>query len=352
MSRSALTYWLKVLTIYSVSAVAGYVFSLVHIPLPWMIGPLILVAVCSVAGLPLDVPHKSRHAGQVVVAGSVGLTFTPAALAVLVDLAGFMVLAAGLTLVAGFITAALMRRLTRADTITATLCCVPLGPMESAHLAEQYRVPPGPVAFVQTLRIALTVTLIPPLLVWLDPRDLDLTGVFAVADWTWAGVALTVAMAGAGALAFSFLRVSNPMFLGGLAGTAVATLLGLPVSRMPYELIAAGQVLLGVWLGACFNRELLEKAKSFIPASFLATVLLLTSCTLVGTIISVTAGLRWDAMVLATAPGSVTEMALTAKILAADPAMVTAFHVVRIFMIIPFAPLIFRIVGKLAKWSV
>ncbi|WP_274425226.1 AbrB family transcriptional regulator [Chelativorans sp. YIM 93263] len=38
-------------------------------------------------------------------------------------------------------------------------------------------------------------------------------------------------------------------------------------------------------------------------------------------------------------PGSVTEMALTAKILEQGVAIVKAFHVVRIFIIIPSAPL-------------
>jgi membrane AbrB-like protein len=351
MPRITAAYLLKVSTIYMGAVVAGWAFSRLHVPLPWMIGPLLLVATCSVGGLDMTVPFWTRHIGQVVVAGSVGLNFTWAALLVLVDHADFMLAAAVMTLLAGFLTAAMMRRLTRTDSITCTLCCVPLGPMESAHLAEQYGVPPGPVAFVQTLRIALTVTLIPPLLVWLDPRHLDLTAGLSAPNWTLAGTALTLAFAAAGAFIFRALRISNPMFLGALAGTALAMLLALPVSPLPYAVIAGGQVLLGVWLGACFNRELMQKARSFIPASMLATVLLLSSCALVGTIIAWVGGLRWDAMVLATAPGSVTEMALTAKILAADPAMVTAFHVVRIFLLIPFAPLIFRIVGKLAKWG-
>jgi uncharacterized membrane protein AbrB (regulator of aidB expression) len=57
-------------------------------------------------------------------------------------------------------------------------------------------------------------------------------------------------------------------------------------------------------------------------------------------------------MVLSTAPGSVTEMALTAKILQEGLAIVTAFHVIRIFIILPFASSIIAITARLAsKWG-
>jgi uncharacterized membrane protein AbrB (regulator of aidB expression) len=64
--------------------------------------------------------------------------------------------------------------------------------------------------------------------------------------------------------------------------------------------------------------------------------------------VSALTGIDWQIMVLATAPGSVTEMALTAKILHQGVAIVTAFHVVRIFIILPAAPLIFAITARLA----
>ncbi len=67
--------------------------------------------------------------------------------------------------------------------------------------------------------------------------------------------------------------------------------------------------------------------------------------------IAAVTGIEWQTMVLATAPGSVTEMALTAKILDQQVAIVTASHIVRIFIILPFLPLIFSITAKLANRS-
>jgi hypothetical protein len=51
-------------------------------------------------------------------------------------------------------------------------------------------------------------------------------------------------------------------------------------------------------------------------------------------------------------PERATEMALTAKILQEGVAVVTAFHLVRIFIILPSAPLIINATARLAaRWG-
>jgi membrane AbrB-like protein len=339
----------RMVVVYALAVLAGWIFQVLHVPLPWMIGPLLLTATVSISGVQISFPRVARHAGQVIVAGSVGLFFTTATLHVLIDQAVPMVAAALITILVGFLAAALFRRMAGGDPITASLACVPLGPLESANLAEHYRVDPGPVAFVQTLRIALIVTTIPPVLVWLEPNHLDISRALGAKDWTLAGIAITLGAATLVGKMFDLLRISNPFFLGAICGSAAAMHAGLPVSALPFAVIAAGQIFLGTSLGAAFNRPLLRKAKDFIPAGFVGTVLLLFLCMVVALGISALTGANWMAMVLATTPGSVTEMALTAKLLAADPALVTAFHIVRIFIMIPFAPLIFAVVERVTR---
>ncbi len=119
----------------------------------------------------------------------------------------------------------------------------------------------------------------------------------------------------------------------------------------PFVILASGQVLLGVWLGCMFDRDMLMRSGSFIPAALLSTLVLLLLCAAMAFGFSALTGIDWRIMVLATAPGSVTEMALTAKILQQGIAIVTAFHVVRLFIILPAAPLIFAITARLAGRS-
>ena len=56
-------------------------------------------------------------------------------------------------------------------------------------------------------------------------------------------------------------------------------------------------------------------------------------------------GLPAEALVLAFAPGGLTEMTLIALSLDIDPAFVSTHHVVRIFLVVVLAPLAFKVLA-------
>jgi uncharacterized membrane protein AbrB (regulator of aidB expression) len=85
-----------------------------------------------------------------------------------------------------------------------------------------------------------------------------------------------------------------------------------------------------------------------VVAAILTTIVLLLACSGIGLAVSFGAGIPWDTMLLAAAPGSVTEMALTAEVMHANAAVVTAFHIVRIFTILAAARRIFVLVRRVA----
>ena len=61
----------------AVAVAAGYLFSRLGTPIPWMLGPLTTVALLRVLGLPIDAPAGARQFGQWVIGTSLGLYFTP-----------------------------------------------------------------------------------------------------------------------------------------------------------------------------------------------------------------------------------------------------------------------------------
>ncbi len=338
----------KVILVYAGAIAAGYLMSWLRVPLPWMIGPMVFAGVVSGLGKSVNVPAVTRPVGQTVVAAAVGLSFTPAAVIAVAEQAVPMVAVALLTILAGFIVAGLLMRLTSIDVVSASLASVPGGPVEMAALATRYGVPPGPVAFAQIMRIALLVLIIPPVIVGVAGGAPDPSGYFMGGEPDLVGAGLLLAVAAAGGFVFQALRISSPFFLGALGFSAAAAALSWPVAMPPLIVLASAQVLLGVWLGCMFDREMLLRSRGFIPAALASTLLLLVLCAAMAFGVSALTGIDWQTMVLATAPGSVTEMALTAKVLQQGVAMVTAFHVVRIFTILPAAPLIFAITAKLA----
>lgn len=64
-----------------IAALAGYAAAALHLPLPWMLGPLFSIAFLRTAGLRLEAPPGGRQAGQWAIGSALGLYFTPVVLA-------------------------------------------------------------------------------------------------------------------------------------------------------------------------------------------------------------------------------------------------------------------------------
>ena len=335
--------------VYCGAALFGYVAYLLAVPLPWMIGPMVFSAGLALLWRSARVPRITRPIGQMVVASVVGLSFTAESVTALGQLVLPMVLVALLTIVAGFIAAAVLMRLADMDVVAAGLSSIPGGPVEMAALAEHHNVPPAPIALAQTLRISLLVLIIPPVLVAISGGAPN--AALTVGERSLPGMLLLFALAVAGGLLFRWLRITSPFFLGALGFNAAATAFALPVSMPPYWVLAGAQILLGVWLGCMFDRETLARTRAFVLAAIVSTGVLIVLCAGMAFAIAAVTGIDWHTMILATAPGSVTEMALTAKILNQQVAIVTAFPIVRIFIILPFLPPIFSVTAKLANRS-
>ena len=330
------------------AVVCGYFARLLQFPLPWMLGALVFSSAVRMLDLPVRIPVQTRQLGQILVASSVGLAFTPEALQVMLSMFFPMVLAALLTIVIAFSVGVLLMWLTKVEATTAILASMPLGPVESAVLAQKFGVVPGPVVFAQTTRIVFLVVLIPPLIVLLDGTISDPVMVLQGLEWTASGALTLFAFGVGGSLVAKLLRLGNPFFIGALGGAAFCAALGLQITPFPYVVLACAQVFLGIWLGAVLDRDLIRNARGFIPNSIATSLVLIALCGGMGVALTWLTGQPWTVMVLATAPGSVTEMALTAKILQEGLALVTAFHLVRIFIIIPFAPFI---IGQAVRWT-
>ena len=344
---TCLTAYLRLGALYVCTIGAGWAFSRINVPLPWMIGPLMLSAVAYIGGvMTVRVPVKTRPFGQMTIAAQVGLAFTPAALAALLSLAPLLVGAAVMT--AGFasLVALLTARMAPMGLAQAFLATFPTSPVEAAVMAERLDCDPAPIVLAQTMRIAAVVILV-PLAVYAVDGWPDRGGLIRGGAFDPVGNGFLAALAIAGAVLFKVLRISNPYFLGPLTFSAAATAMGFHPTAFPPLMLSAAQVVLGTWLGSTFRRELLLNGGRLIAASAFSTLLLLAIVSAFAVGLATLAGLDWEVLVLGLAPGGVTEMALTAKFLGVDLALVTAFQLTRIFIFMPNIPWIVRVVARI-----
>ncbi len=330
--------------LYAAASCAGWMFSRLGIPLPWMIGPLVLSAALSISGrLKITVPVKTRPFGQMTIAAQVGLAFTPAALAALLDLAPVMI---GTALASAFcagLIAILVARTTEIRLSQAFLSTFPTSPVEAAIMAERHGCDPAPVILAQTTRIAAVVILVPIVVFALDGWP-DRSGIVRGGHFDLLGNGFLALLAIAGALLFKRLGLSNPYFLGPLTFSAASSAFGLHPAAFPSEVLSLAQIVLGTWLGSTFRHDLFANQKRQLITILTSTIMLLGLVSGLAVAMALLAGQRWEVLVLGAAPGGVTEMALTAKFLSIDVALVTAFQLTRIFLFMPNIPWIIRMI--------
>ncbi len=337
----------KLAAIYLVATAAGWLCQRIGIPLPWMIGPLLSTAVLVFSGaVEVVVPVQTRPFGQGIIASQVGLYFSPAVFSRLLETGPLLVGMAVVTICTGFLVALVLSRLAGIRYASALVSTLPTSPVEASVMAERYGFPLAPVILSQTLRAASVVVLI-PIAIYAVHGAPDRSFMPSTNAFDPLGNVMLAALAAAGMLVFLRLGVPNPYFLGPLAFASALTAAGVQLAAFPAVIFAGAQVVLGTWLGATFRRSLFTSAGRMVLASVACTMLFILLAAIAAVLIAPFVGMEGNTLVLATAPGGVTEMALTAKFLGADVALITAFHITRIFIITPSIPLMVDLLHRL-----
>jgi membrane AbrB-like protein len=103
---------------------------------------------------------------------------------------------------------------------------------------------------------------------------------------------------------------------------------------VPRPLTNAAQLLLGCALGARFERAFLRQAPRLVAAVVVSVAAAMLLSALFAAAIAATTDIHLATAVLATAPGGIAEMAITAKVLELGVPLVTAFHVTRVVILL------------------
>ena len=317
----------------AIGLAGGLLGAIAHIPLPWLIGPLVAVAASRFAGAEVSAPAGGRQAGQWIIGTALGLYFTPDVAALVARLWWLLLIGGVFALALGYLCGYLLHALTHVDKTTAVFASVPGGAAEMSVLGERYGARVDVVAAAQSLRIALVVLTVPALF-----AALGLHGADAFRPGT-SEVRLLglIALLGAtllGGLLFARTGVPNAFILGALAVAIPLTIADVNLSAVPRPLSNAAQLLLGCALGARFERGFLHQAPRVAGAVVLSVALAMVLSALLAWAMAAGTRLNVATLVLATAPGGIAEMAITAKVLELGVPLVTAFHVTRLVILL------------------
>lgn len=315
-------------------ALAGALVAIaIGLPLPWFTGPLIAIAALNMGGMRLASLPFAREGGQWIIGIALGLYFTPEIVRLIVRLAPWIGAAVLFAVVLGLAGAWVLKHLSGESGTTCFFAAAIGGAAEMATQAERHGGRVDRVAAAHSLRIMLVALIVPFALQWAGVQGSD-PYTPAASAFDLAGFAVLVAATGGGAVVFMRLNVPNAFMLGPLSTAAAITAAGFAWSSLPGPVLDAGQLLIGVALGARFAPEFFRAAPRYLSSVALLTLAYLAASALFGIWLGQAAGLATATAILATTPGGIGEMAITAKVLKLGAPIVTAFHSLRLALVV------------------
>ncbi len=311
----------------------GSAAAFVGMPLPWIIGPMFGVGLLTYAGHGARQPAWVRKAGQITIGIALGLYFTPAVIRELTLYAGWMVLGAvfSLGLTAGF--ARLFQRIGRTDGPTAIYASAIGAASDMAIAAQRAGANGAAVASAHALRVMMVVTVVSFLAAFMAGPAAASRLAARTAEIAPQTLAVLMLLALLAAWAISRTRMPNPWVLVPLAIAAGYAAMG-NETRLPDVLVNGGSVLIGWALGQHMTRDFFRASPRILLAAFVMTLGMLALSLLFAGVIAAMMGLPMITAIVATSPGGIAEMAITAKVLGLGAPVVTAFHLVRLVSVI------------------
>jgi len=331
--RPARDRWINPALALCLCAAAGAAFSWLKLPLPWMIGPLAAMAVCNFAGAGFRALRGGRELGQIVIGTALGVYFTPAVAREVASYWQLLVLAAVFAILLGALGGWILSAIAAVDRTTAFFASIAGGAAEMTILGERFGARPDRVALAQSLRILAVVVVVPFALTYSGAHGADLYQPAALA-LDWGKLAVLLGIAALAALVVNATGMPNAFMFGPLAAVIALTASEVHFSSLPAAMSNTAQLLLGCALGSRFERRSLGSTPRYVAAVLASIAVAMSLAAGFAALLAWGSGLPVASLVLATAPGGIAEMCITAKVLQLGVPLVTAAHVTRVLVLI------------------
>ena len=333
----------------------GLLFQVLHLPLPWMLGPLTVIMFANLRSqkskLALVWPIGFRNAGLIVLGYMLGISFTREAGWQILTQLPSMFLAAVFIIICGLILGVMIARQTGISLPTSLVGSIPGGLTQMVVLAEEIEnIDITTVTFIQTIRLLTVVFTVPFLSLHFlaaSPAIMQIAGTAGLAAGP--DVAAVLGLTPENILAFGAvvlfstavsvrLSFPTPYLIGPLLGAAALVLWGWPAPPVPPRLITLAQVAVGAYMGLSMNLVSLQNWRKLLPYSLGFGLGIVFVALGIGYCLTLWHPLNLLTAFLATAPGGMTEMGVTAVAAGADLSVVAAYQLFRVLFILFVVP--------------
>jgi membrane AbrB-like protein len=336
----------EVLFAFAVAAVGVAVFKLLHLPLPWLLGPMSACLVAALAGVPMRGLKTLNDSMRTILGVAVGATLTPAVLATFPAMWPTLLLMPIMVACIGLLGIPYFQRYCGYDFPTAYYATMPGGLQDMIIFGEEAGANVKSVSLIHATRVMVIVFALPFLLIGIWDADLSNPPGAPASSVPLDEMALMVVCAFVGWRVADRVGLFGASILGPMIATAAVTLAGGLQNRPPTEAIWAAQFFIGMAIGTKYaGITLAEVRRDLVAGLGFCLILIILTLIFVEAIYGMGLAPGMETL-LAFAPGGQAELTVLALIVGGDVAFVVAHHVLRIVVVILGAPIAARLFSQ------
>lgn len=322
----------------------GLALTAVALPAAWLFAGLLVGGAVSLGrGRAPRMPEALFGAAQAVAGVALGAFLQPAELELIAARWPAVLAVTGGTLAVSLVIGLALARLAGLDRVTATLGMVPGALPGVVALGDETGADTRLVSLMQLARIGLVLLTVPVAAGLLGSSPADAGGSVPVRAPGPASLLLVAVAAAGGAAVGRALRLPAGTLIGPLLLSAIASGLGLPMVP-PGAVTDAAFAGVGLDIGLRFERAALGRAARAAPAVAAAVAVLVASSAALAVVLAKALEVGALTAYLATTPGGISTVALTALDTGANVTAVLAVQELRLLLLTAGAGIVVGVV--------
>ncbi len=335
-----------ILLTHGIALVGVLVFHILHLPLPWLLGPLAACLIAALSGVRMRGLPVLNNAMRTILGVAVGASLTWALVTSMATIWTTLILVPLMVLVIGLVGVPYFHRLWRFDFATSYYGAMPGGLQDMLAFGEEAGGNVRSLSLIHATRVMVIVAALPFILH--NQWGVDLTNPpgAPAADLPWGQIGLMVFAGFAGWKIAQAIGLFGASILGPMIAAGVFSIAGWLEHRPPAEAIWAAQFFIGMTVGTKYAGITGQELRHDVTAALGFCVILLIITVIFVECIYLLGLAPPLEILLSFAPGGQAEMAVLALIAGADVAFVVAHHLLRIVIVITGAPLAARFLGS------
>ncbi len=343
--------WGRFLYTLIVGIVGALLFQLLHMPIPWLLGPMILVLISSksIRSIQPYWPSAIRSSGMIIIGYTIGLSFTLETLHEIGRQLPTMVLLTVLLLCCSFVIALVVSWVSGIPFPTVLMGSIPGGLTQMVTLAVELKgIDLTVVTFLQVSRLMMIIFFVPllvfsPIFGVEHQNQLASTVTAVTSGWKdlFPSILVFAIVCTLFAIVGNKIKLPTAFLLGPMIATILLDLTGYHGHTLPTLIINFSQMFVGIYVGMLLKPEQLDKKLKIIVLAILSGIILISCSIGLSILLTKLHPVSLITAFLSLSPGGMDQMGIIAQEAGAELSVVICYQLFRtLFIFIGVPPLL------------